>query len=61
MKYNGFNVMVKENRDGIWISWTKQQPGISSWGTNKNGALKGIERAINEYIDLMKQKSNKSG
>ena len=53
--------MVKENRDGIWISWTKQQPGISSWGTNKNGALKGIERAINEYIDLMKQKSNKSG
>lgn len=57
MKYNGFDVLVQKNVKGIWISWTTQQPGISSWGTSKSTAVKGMEKAIGEYLDLIREKN----
>ncbi len=52
MNYYGFDVLVREREDGGWISWTPQQPGLSSWGVHESEAVNGIQRSIDEYLKM---------
>jgi len=54
MNHQGFEILLTQRKDEGWVSWTPQQPGLSSWGFNKAEALKGIEKSINEYITMKK-------